>query len=131
MSKDLTWKPIVRDRKGELRLDEAALRRPFGWRGTRKATIGADLFAADVPDEWIEHVLAVAALCPKHSFAVPTADSERAERLLGEFEAQGPYIISKVRAHAWRDPRDGTRLYFEKGAAWPPANVKLEQQADA
>lgn len=37
----------------------------------------SDLFHEDVPDEWIDRVFAVMALCPQHTFQVLTKRSER------------------------------------------------------
>lgn len=126
-SSKVGWVPVRRGSDGKPRLDEKVLFRPLRWRGKREAVLGGavDLFDDQVTDEMREQVIAVMALSPKHRFAAATAHPDRAEAFLSDFERQGPYTISKTRAHAWRDPRDGTRLLLPENAAWPPANLRL------
>ena len=59
---------------GEVRLNEEWLDQPLRWRRPRKIFVCAhgDLFAEAVPDEWIDHVFAVMALAPQHTFQVLT-----------------------------------------------------------
>ena len=59
---------------GKARLNEEWLTQPLTWRRPRKIFVCAhgDLFAEGVPDEWIDRVFAVMALCPQHTFQVLT-----------------------------------------------------------
>jgi protein gp37 len=55
---------------------------PLRWKRTRKIFVNSmgDLFHEDVPDEWIDRVFAVMALCPQHTFQVLTKRAERMQR---------------------------------------------------
>lgn len=55
---------------GQMRLNESALDRPLRWRKPRRIFVNStsDLFHDSVPDEWIDRVFAVMALCPQHTF---------------------------------------------------------------
>lgn len=43
----------------------------------------SDLFHEDVPDDWIDRIFAVMALCPQHTFQVLTKRAERMRNYLG------------------------------------------------
>lgn len=63
------------------------LERPLSLRKPRRIFVNSmgDLFHASVPDEWIDHVFAVMALAPQHTFQVLTKRSARMrEYLSGE-----------------------------------------------
>lgn len=64
---------------GEVRFNEYWLTQPLGWKTPRMVFVCAhgDLFHENVPDEWIDRVLAVMALCPQHTFQVLTKRAER------------------------------------------------------
>jgi protein gp37 len=64
---------------GAVRFDEAGLIKPLRWRSPRRVFVcsTADLFHESVPDEWIDRVFAVMALCPQHTFQVLTKRSGR------------------------------------------------------
>ena len=59
---------------GEVRFNEQWLEQPLRWRKPRRIFVCAhgDLFHESVPDEWIDRVFAVMALCPRHTFQVLT-----------------------------------------------------------
>lgn len=63
----------------EVFLDEDELRKPLTWRKPRKVFVESmsDLFGAWVPDEMIDRVFAVMAVCPQHTFQVLTKRAER------------------------------------------------------
>jgi protein gp37 len=63
----------------EIYLDEKTLLEPLHWRSPRGVFVCSmtDLFGDWVSDEWIDHIMAVAALCPQHRFAVLTKRSKR------------------------------------------------------
>ncbi len=64
---------------GEVRLNEEWLDQPLRWRKPRSIFVCAhgDLFNENVPDEWIDQVYGVMALCPQHTFQVLTKRPER------------------------------------------------------
>lgn len=67
---------------GHVELDEAKLLLPLRWRTPRVIFVNStsDLFHEKLPDEAIDRVFAVMALCPQHRFIVLT---KRAERMHG------------------------------------------------
>jgi protein gp37 len=99
---------------GEVRLWERVLDQPVRWTKPRRIFVNSmsDLFHESVPDEWIDRVFAVMALCPQHTFQVLT---KRADRMRD-------YCSS---------PYNGVALSFK----WPLPNVWLgvsvEDQARA
>ncbi|MCB1476593.1 MAG: phage Gp37/Gp68 family protein [Rhodobiaceae bacterium] len=64
---------------GKVRFNEEWLTQPLRWKRPRMIFVCAhgDLFHEDVPDEWIDKVFAVMALCPHHIFQVLTKRSAR------------------------------------------------------
>ncbi|MDR3471569.1 MAG: DUF5131 family protein [Devosia sp.] len=59
---------------GQVRFNDKARLAPLHWTRPRMIFVCAqgDLFAEQVPDEWIDRVFAVMALCPQHIFQVLT-----------------------------------------------------------
>ena len=64
---------------GQVRFNETMLLDPLRWKRPRMIFVCAhgDLFAENVPDEWIDRVFAVMALAPHHAFQVLTKRPER------------------------------------------------------
>jgi protein gp37 len=73
----------------EVRTHPDRLKTPLHWRKSRKIFICSmgDLFHEQVPDEFIDQVFAMMALCPQHTFQVLT---KRAERMFRYFNS-GPW----------------------------------------
>ena len=69
---------------GEVRFMEQWLAQPLRWAKPRMIFVcaHADLFHENVPDEWIDRVFAVMALCPQHTFQVLTKRPERMREYL-------------------------------------------------
>jgi protein gp37 len=67
-------------------LDEKMLTAPLRWRKTRMIFVCSmtDLFADFVPDEWVDKVFAVMALCPQHTFQCLTKRPDRAGAYLSD-----------------------------------------------
>lgn len=67
---------------GEVRFNEQWLDQPLRWTKPRRIFVCAhgDLFHEDVPDDWIDRIFAVMALCPQHTFQVLTKRPERAAK---------------------------------------------------
>lgn len=64
---------------GEVRFNEQWLGDPLRWRRPRMIFVCAhsDLFHEDVPDEWIDRIFAVMAMCEDHTFQVLTKRPQR------------------------------------------------------
>lgn len=64
---------------GKVRLDEASLEIPFGWRKPRKIFVNSmsDLFHADVPAEFVARVWDVMGRTPHHTYQILTKRPER------------------------------------------------------
>jgi len=64
---------------GEVRFNAEWLLQPLNWKRPRRIFVCAhgDLFAENVPDEWIDKVFAVMALSPQHTFQVLTKRAQR------------------------------------------------------
>lgn len=58
------------------------LEQPLHWRKPRRVFVNSmsDLFHADVPDDFIDRVFAVMAVCPQHTFQILTKRPERIAR---------------------------------------------------
>jgi protein gp37 len=79
----LPYKPSSLDQV-EPFLDEKVLRAPLHWRKPRKIFVESmsDLFGHWVPDEWIDKVFAIMAMCQEHTFQCLTKRAERARGYL-------------------------------------------------
>jgi len=75
----------------EIYLDEEVLLQPLGWKKPRKVFVCSmtDLFGEFVPFELVDHVMAVMALCPEHTFQVLTKRPERSVEHLKKRVADG------------------------------------------
>ncbi|MFQ5483535.1 MAG: DUF5131 family protein, partial [Nitrospinaceae bacterium] len=67
------------------------LEAPLRWRKARTVFVNSmsDLFHAEVPDEFIDRVFAVMALCPQHTFQILTKRQDRAREYLDDVCAYG------------------------------------------
>lgn len=68
---------------GVVRLDEASLSIPFGWKAGRMIFVNSmsDLFHEQVPFEFIERVFSTMHKTPQHSYQILTKRAERLEEL--------------------------------------------------
>lgn len=75
---------------GTFREVPEALAAPLSWRKPRRIFVNSmsDLFGEGVSDEWIDRILAVIALTPRHTYQVLT---KRPERMARYFAAPGLY----------------------------------------
>jgi protein gp37 len=71
----------------DLRLVPEKLEKPLNWKQPRRVFVNSmsDLFHEAVPDNFIDRVFAVMALCPQHTFQVLT---KRAARMRAYFESK-------------------------------------------
>jgi protein gp37 len=131
---------------GKVNFNEAALLKPFKWKKPRLIFVNSmsDLFHPAVPDEVIDKVFAVAALCPQHTFQILTKRSARMREYCND--PQTPERIAliiieqasdwSIKGEDWLKPL-GNRAKEEDPSfvGWPLPNVWLgvsvEDQARA
>lgn len=114
---------------GEVRFNEQWLDQPLRWAKPRMIFVcaHADLFHESVPDEWIDKIFAVMALCPQHTFQVLTKRSGRMLDYLNSRKGDAPLKVAlgdgTLTEHPWNNQLQ------------PPKNVWLgvsvENQAAA
>lgn len=80
---------------GKLALAKHKLDEPLRWTKPRAIFVNSmgDLFHEDVPDDWIDRVLAVTAACPQHTFIILT---KRAERMRTYFFWDGTWARARI-----------------------------------
>lgn len=119
---------------GEVRFNDGWLEQPLRWRKPRRIFVAAhgDLFHENVPDEVLDKVFAIMALCPQHQFQVLTKRPERMREYLtpkGRHHAATDYAALIAATGRWNTP--GLDLCL-----WPLPNVWLgvsvedQQRAD-
>jgi len=123
---------------GQVRFNETQLLEPLRWARPRMIFVCAhgDLFHESVPDEWIDRVFAVMALCPQHTFQVLTKRPERMRTYLDDpvadrrihglacdmvLDQQLRVVLIHDRELEHRAP-PGRRIYLD---LWPLPNVWL------
>lgn len=69
---------------GKVELVESVLLQPLRWKKPCKIFVNSmsDLFHESVPDEWIDRIFAVMALCPQHTFQILPKRPERMREYL-------------------------------------------------
>jgi protein gp37 len=110
---------------GRVELIEERLTLPLRWRKPAKVFVNStsDLFHESIPDEWIDRVFAVMALCPQHTFQVLT---KRSQRLLNY--VSGAHGVRAVRSFVGRKARAIDPAY--PVIKWPLPNVWLGVSAE-
>lgn len=110
------------------------LAKPLHWKAPRKIFVcpRGDLFHESVPDEFIDQVFAVMALCPQHIFQVLTKRPERMMKYLSEYP--GFRWINAIRKN--HPPADGKGvLIHTTNGALPNVHlgvtVENQEAADA
>lgn len=131
---------------GEVRFNEQWLDQPLRWKRPRMIFVCAhgDLFHESVPDEWIDRVFAVMALCPQHTFQCLTKRSKRMrEYLANSFTKSRVQFWCSIEGLALTGRRQSEAAAEEaeefvalSTAEWPLPNVWLgvsvedQQRAD-
>ena len=121
---------------GKVRTVRELLAQPLHWRKPRRIFVNSmsDLFHEDVPEEFIDKVFAVMALCPQHTFQVLTKRPQRMLKYAASYVDRqerdgaginvGPEILKRLKG----------RKYMPE-LRWPLPNVWLgvsvEDQARA
>ncbi|MEP9389615.1 phage Gp37/Gp68 family protein [Mesorhizobium sp. KR9-304] len=119
---------------------EHILTAPLRWKSPRTVFVNSmsDLFHEDVPDEWIDRVFAVMALCPQHTFQVLTKRSARMRAYLSAARAHpvGLAALELTLASMTRDPNSkvGEGIVLQGDIAhlqvWPLSNAWLGVSAE-
>lgn len=116
---------------GTVRLLPDRLSEPLRWRKPRRIFVCSmsDLFHAKVPFDFVDHVLATAALCPQHTFMILTKRPElMAEYLTGcrrrNFHVHAA-AAEMINGDWSRMPGDMAQTRSSGGTWWPLRNVWL------
>lgn len=117
---------------GKVRLNSEWLDQPLRWKRPRRIFVCAhgDLFAENVPDEWIDQAFAVMALAPQHTFQVLT---KRAARMRASVSALPGRADAVARAAACLWPgEDSDEAYYpvDEAIRSPLPNVWLGVSAE-
>jgi len=106
---------------GEVRFNEQWLDQPLRWKRPRRIFVCAhgDLFAENVPDEWIDRVFAVMALAPQHTFQVLTKRAARMREYMLERWQPAPARTLPDGFHIPAEKRGETRLTQVERACEP------------
>lgn len=128
--KQVNGKPVW---TGKINFDEKALLAPLN---RKKPTVWfvnsmSDLFHEDVPDEWIDKVFAVMALCPQHIFQVLTKRADRMRLYFNNEETYSRILYQAIEYIPLCDDPDG--IFCADGpdepassfSQWPLPNVWL------
>lgn len=109
---------------GKVELIEKALMLPLKWRKPKRIFVNSlsDLFHEALPDEAIDRVFAVMALCPQHTFQVLT---KRPERMLKYFDdpIRRGYLVNRERERFYNTAH--RELVWYATMHWPLPNVWL------
>ena len=125
---------------GEIRLHEDELQKPLHWKRPRRIFVNSmsDTFHRDVPDEFLDLMFAVMALCPQHQFQVLTKRADRMQRYWndGHRNGRGEHTANYVVRNLCNFTDDIYRMdeASNLGGHWPPnvqAGVSVENQAAA
>lgn len=118
----------------ELFLDEKTLLRPLKWKQPHAIFVCdmTDIFEEGVPDEWIDKIFAMMALCPQHIFFVLTKRVRRMrdymsggcvnQRGMKGVMSRDSLIVDTIASDQANGRLPGTGL---NGVAWPPPNVLM------
>lgn len=110
------------------------LLQPLKWKKPRKIFVNSmgDLFHESVPDEWIDEVFAVMALCPQHTFQVLTKRSRRMRDYMVSIKSNGRHCPSDVFDRVTEKAQSLKHLTGESihSYDWPPNNVWLGVSAE-
>jgi protein gp37 len=113
---------------GQVRFNAEWLDQPLRWKRPRMIFVCAhgDLFHESVPDEWIDRIFGVMALCPQHTFQVLTKRAKRMREYMTGLERTLAHLST-----AQEMARQGLlKQYHRLQIAWPLPNVWLGVSAE-
>lgn len=94
----------------------------------------SDLFHEDVPDEWIDRVFAVMALCPQHTFQVLTKRSDRMRAYLARHDVGLKWSFEWLRIAGEPMPHPDEAVEWTRRGlpnVWLGVSAERQQEADA
>lgn len=105
---------------------DSVLLKPLSWRRPRMIFVNStsDLFHESVPDEVIDRIFAVMALCPQHTFQVLTKRAKRMRQYLGGRDKRSRPRCDVVEIVGMNMLMDGT-VAQARAVTWPLPNVWL------
>jgi protein gp37 len=105
--------------------------KPLSWKKPRRIFVNSmsDLFHESLPDEAIDKVFAVMALCPQHTFQVLTKRAERMARYLAPIARSGSNVYYRVVAQM-RAMRTEFRFTWPLPNVWLGVSAERQQEAD-
>lgn len=117
----------------DVQLHSERLDQPLRWRKPRRIFVNSmsDLFHESVPDEFIEEVFAVMAVCPQHTFQVLT---KRPERMAQWFAAsRSMFVAGAAQQAGYRHllPNIPMNEWWPLPNVWLGVSVENQEQADA
>lgn len=118
---------------GEVRVVPEMLDIPLHWRKPQRVFVNSmsDLFHEDVPDDFIDQVFAVMALCPQHTFQVLTKRPERMLGVLADLYGKRPlrnvWLGVSVEDQATANERIPLLLETPAAVRWVSAEPLLEE----
>lgn len=112
---------------GKLALREDRLDWPLKWKTPRMIFVPShgDIFHKDVPDEFLDKIFAVMALCPQHTFQVLTKRAKRMRDYMSDVLRRNSIELA---AEAW--PSSGHPWSPKHCFRWPLPNVWLGVSAE-
>jgi protein gp37 len=113
---------LVGNWDGSVQFVESQLLKPLSWKQPKQIFVCsmADIFHKNVPDEWIDKVLAVATLCPHHTFQILT---KRPSRMLTYFS--NPDRLTAINFQISEILKEPFEIYQSRLLKLPLPNVWL------
>jgi protein gp37 len=129
---DATEWPVRPRRFTDVVMHHDRLEQPLHWRKPRMVFVNSmsDLFHEDVPDEFIDKVFAVMALCPQHTFQVLTKRPERMLSYLTGHAAGGRNIYAAAQAIPMPRGKDKPDTCWPFSHVWLGVSVEDQETAD-
>lgn len=117
---------------GRVELIESELTKPLHWRKPRVVALNwmGDLFHESLPDEAIDRVFAVMALCPQHRFLVLTKRAKRMREYFTQEESPYFYPCTRVEKIARQIASSRAMDQVDVETEWPLPNVALGVSAE-
>jgi protein gp37 len=112
----------------------AALTRPFKWKKPRKVFVNSmsDLFHHNIPFEYVDHVFAVMALTPQHTYQILTKRPERMAEYFSEMPWERVFHIGEISQLAYinRWSKKNNNPNFPLPNVWLGTSVENQAAAD-
>lgn len=111
----------------EITLHPERLEQPLRWRKPRRVAVClmGDLFHKDVPEEYIDSVFAVMAICEQHTFMVLTKRPGRMAEYLAQDEVWVHWYDHMPSSDPWEKRNRQDRMAEPYGDNWPLPKVWL------